>query len=421
MLVTDTTIPALERLLVAMLVGFLVGLDRERAEARKDHALFAGVRTFPLIALAGAIPMLLEDRVGPALLVATFLAIAAVAVVSYVRTSAHGRIGATTEVAALATFLLGALAGAGQLVVAGAAGVALAVLLVGKPRLEAFSNALTTEEIRGALELAVITVIVLPLLPDRGYGPWQALNPREIWIVVVLVSALSFVGFVAMRVLGPGRGMAITGAVGGLVSSTAITISMAERSHAGAARPAAAAAVLASTIMCVRMAALAGAVDPGILPRLLPILTVMAVAGGAAAWLMGRGAAGQTSPVDGTLTNPFSLKAALTFAALYTLVLLGVRVAEEHLGAGGLYLASALSAIVSVDAPTVALAHLGGGTTGWSAPAAAIGVVAITNTLVKFGIAIAYGAGSFRSRVATALGVMSVLGGLVGLAVLGRF
>jgi len=420
-LVTDTTIPALERLLVAMLVGFLVGLDRERAEARKDHALFAGVRTFPLIALAGAIPMLLEDRVGPALLVATFLAIAAVAVVSYVRTSAHGRIGATTEVAALATFLLGALAGAGQLVVAGAAGVALAVLLVGKPRLEAFSNALTTEEIMAALELAVITVIVLPLLPDRGYGPWQALNPREIWIVVVLVSALSFVGFVAMRLLGAGRGMAITGAVGGLVSSTAITISMAERSHAGAARPAAAAAVLASTIMCVRMAALAGAVDPGILPRLLPILTVMAVAGGAAAWLMGRGAAGQTSPVDGTLTNPFSLKAALTFAALYTLVLLGVRAAEEHLGAGGLYLASALSAIVSVDAPTVALARLGAGPTGWAAPAAAIGVVAVTNTMVKFGIAVAYGAGSFRSRVATALGVMSVLGGLAGLAVLGRF
>ena len=418
---TDTTLPALERLLVALLVGLLVGLDRERAEARKDHALFAGVRTFPVIALAGAIPMLLEDRVGPALLVATFLAIAAVAVVSYVRTSAHGRIGATTEMAALATFLLGALAGAGQLVVAGAAGVALAVLLVGKPRLEAFSNALTTEEIMAALELAVITVIVLPLLPDRGYGPWQALNPREIWIVVVLVSALSFVGFVAMRVLGPGRGMAITGAVGGLVSSTAITISMAERSHAGAARPAAAAAVLASTIMCVRMAALAGAVDPGILPRLLPILTVMAVAGGAAAWLMGRGAAGRTPAVDGTLTNPFSLKAALTFAALYTLVLLGVRVAEEHLGAGGLYLASALSAIVSVDAPTVALARLGAGPTGWAAPAAAIGVVAVTNTMVKFGIAVAYGAGSFRSRVATALGVMSVLGGLAGLAVLGRF
>src|SRR2546425_7747454 len=131
-----------------MLVGFLVGLDRERAEARKDHALFAGVRTFPVIALAGAIPMLLADRVGPALLVATFLAIAAVAVVSYVRTSAHGRIGATTEMAALATFLLGALAGAGQLVVAGAAGGGLALLLGGEPRPEAVSNPPTTPGVK---------------------------------------------------------------------------------------------------------------------------------------------------------------------------------------------------------------------------------------------------------------------------------
>jgi len=419
---TDATVPALERLLVAMLVGFLVGLDRERAEARKEHALFAGVRTFPLIAMAGAIPMLLEDRIGPALLVATFVAIAAVALVSYVRTSAGGRIGATTEVAALATFLLGALAGAGELVVAGAAGVTLAVLLVGKPRLEAFSNALTTEEIVAALELAVITVIVLPLLPDRGYGPWQALNPREIWIVVVLVSALSFVGFVAVRVLGSGRGMALTGAVGGLVSSTAITISMAERSHAGAARPAAAsAAVLASAIMCVRMAVLAGAVDLGILPRLLPVLAVMALVGGAAAWLVGRGRAGRTPSTDDTLTNPFSLRAALTFAAVYALVTLAVRAAHEHLGPGGIYLVSALSATVTVDAPTVALARLGQGTAGWAAPAAAIGVVAITNTLVKLGIALVYGEGSFRRRVGAALGAMSLVGGLAGLVVLGRF
>src|SRR2546422_4758489 len=143
-----------------------------------------------------------------------------------------------------------------------------------------------------ALELAVITVIVLPLLPDRGYGPWQVLNPREIWIVVVLVSALSFVGFVAMRVLGPGRGMVITGAVGGLVSSTAITISMAERSHSGAARSAAAsAAVLASTIMCVRMAVLAGAAEPRNPPPPPPPLTAVAGGGGGAPALPGPGGA----------------------------------------------------------------------------------------------------------------------------------
>jgi uncharacterized membrane protein (DUF4010 family) len=418
---TDSMAPSLERLLVALLIGILVGLERERAEARKERPLFAGVRTFPLIALAGAIPMLLPSPAGVALLVTTSIGIGVVAIVSYVRSSGDGKIGATTEITALATFLLGALAGVGQLAVAGAAGVAVAVLLAAKPPLERFSKALTTEEVSAVLELAVITVIVLPLLPNRAYGPWDALNPREIWVVVVLVSGLSFIGFVAMRALGARRGMAVTGAVGGLVSSTAVTISMAERSHAGAVRPAAASAtVLASAIMCVRIAVLAGVINPGILPGLLPILAVMALCGGVAAWVVGRGHGGSTAS-DGSMANPFSLRAALTFAGVYAIVLVAVRAAEVHLGPGGIYLVSALSATVSVDAPTVALARLGGGSTGWAGPAAAIGVVAVTNTLVKLGIAVVYGAGSFRSQVGAALGVMALLGGLAGLGVLAGF
>ena len=203
---TDSTLGAIERLLVALLVGFLIGLDRERAEVRKGHAEFAGVRTFPLIALAGCIPMLVFDRTGPVLLAVAFLAVAAVTVISYHREVQEGRVGATTEVAAIGTFLLGALAGAGEIVLAAAAGVAVSVLLVAKPKLEAFSRALSPEELNAVLELAVISVIVLPLLPNRGYGPWQVLNPRGIWWVVVLVTALSFAGFVAVRLLGERRG-----------------------------------------------------------------------------------------------------------------------------------------------------------------------------------------------------------------------
>src|SRR5690242_13211146 len=123
---TESTVPSLERLLVALLVGILVGLERERAEARKERPLFAGVRTFPLIALAGAIPMLLPSPAGPALLVTTSVGIGVVAVVSYIRSSADGKVGATTEIAALAVFLLGALAGVGQLSVAAATGVGMA-------------------------------------------------------------------------------------------------------------------------------------------------------------------------------------------------------------------------------------------------------------------------------------------------------
>jgi uncharacterized membrane protein (DUF4010 family) len=417
----DSAGASLERLLVALLIGILVGLERERAEARKERPLFAGVRTFPLIALAGAIPMLLPSPAGPALLVTTSIGIGVVAIVSYIRCSANGKVGATTEIAALATFLLGALAGVGQLSVAAATGVGMAVLLAAKPPLESFSKALSSEEVSAVLELAVITVIVLPLLPNRTFGPWNALNPREIWVVVVLVSGLSFIGFVAMRVLGTRRGMAITGAVGGLVSSTAVTISMAERSHAGGIRPAAASAtVLASSIMCVRMAVLAGVVNPGILRSLVPILAVMTACGAVAAWLVGRGHR-VTSVADGTLTNPFSLRAALTFAAVYAAVLVAVRAAETHVGQGGVYLVSALAATVSVDAPAVALARLAGDGAGWAGPAAAIGVVAVTNTLVKLGIAVVYGAGSFRSQVGTALGAMALLGGLAGLGVLVGF
>jgi uncharacterized membrane protein (DUF4010 family) len=402
-----------ERLLVAILVGVLIGLDRERAEARKAHKLFAGVRTFPLIALAGAVPMLLIDRVGPALLVACFVAVAAVALVSYLRGSAAGDIGATTEIAALATFLIGALAGAGELVLAGATGVAVAVLLVAKPRLEGFSRALTQQELAAVLELAVITVIVLPLVPNRGYGPWEVLNPFEIWLVVVLVSALSFAGFVAMRLLGEQRGMLVAGVVGALVSSTAVTVSMATQSRTsqGLARIAAAAAVAASAVMCVRVAVFAGAVNLAILPRLLPVVIVMGLEGTIAAWLLVRG----TGSPDGTpgatkLSNPFSLTAAVTFAVVYAAVLVAVRTAEEYLGARGIYLAAAIGSLADVDAVAIALSRTGASAAGWSAAAVAVALAMVTNTLVKLGVALAMGGRTFRGYVAAALGVMAAVG-----------
>jgi uncharacterized membrane protein (DUF4010 family) len=415
----DTTVAALERLLVALMIGILIGLDRERAEVRKARQIFAGVRTFPLVALAGAIPVLLVDRVGPLLLATSLLAIAAIAVVSYVRSSADGDIGATTEVAAIATFLLGSLAGAGELVVAGACGVAVAVLLVAKPKLEAFSRALTPEELTAALELAVITVIVLPLAPNRGYGPWHVLNPREIWLVVVLVTALSFVGFVAMRLLGERRGMQVTGAVGGLVSSTAVTMAMAERSRAdeGLARPAATAAVVASAIMPLRIAVLAGAVNAGILPRLLPVVGAMTLAGLIAAWALSRRRPDATSESGTGIRNPFSVVTALSFAAIYGVVLLMVHAAGEYLGAGGTYAAAGLSAVADVDAVTIAFARLGPGSSAWQVPAAAVTVAAVANTLVKLGISVGMGAGRFRRYVAVSLGVMAAVGGAVGVVV----
>jgi len=403
---------SLARLLVALLAGLLIGLDRERAEQRKAHEEFAGVRTFPLVALSGCLPMLVGGTVGPWLLAVAFLAVAGLVLVSYRAKVVAGHIGATTEVAAVATFLIGVLAGAGELLTASATAVVVAVLLVAKPKLEGFSRAVTTEELTAALELAVISVIIYPLLPDRGFGPWEVLNPRNIWLVVVLVAGLSFVGFVAMRFAGERRGLAITGAVGGLVSSTAVTMAMADRSREddGLSRPAAAAAVLASTVMPLRIAILAGAIDFGIVPRLLPVMLAMAAVGAVAARAVARADPGEVVAAGSRIRNPFSLRQAVIFAGIYALVLLVARAAQEHVGSGGQFLTAALASVADVDAVTIAFTRLGPGDSLWRTSAAAITVAAVMNTLVKLGLGWARGSRTFRRSLGASLGTMAVVG-----------
>lgn len=409
---------ALARLAVALLIGLLIGLDRERAEMRKAREEYAGVRTFPLIALAGCLPVLLWEVTGPLLLAFSFAAIAAITAIAYYRLSESGDVGATTEVAAVATFLLGAMAGAGDLVVAGAAGVAVAVLLVAKPRLEAASRALSQAELAAVLELAVISVIVLPLLPRRGYGPWELWNPREIWWIVVLVAGLSFAGFLAVRLLGERRGLAVTGAIGGLVSSTAVTVAMAERSRMKDVEPhpAAAAAVLASSVMAPRLALFAGAVDLGILPRLLPVVGAMFVVGLIAARLIARHDGQAPAPAGERIQNPFKLTSALVFAALYAGVLVLARAASEYLGSGGMLAAAVVSSVADVDAVTIAITRLGPGQDEWRLAAAAVSVAAVVNTLMKLGFGVARGSGRFRTDLAAGLGSMALVGGAVALA-----
>ena len=413
----------ISRLGVALLIGLLIGLDRERAEARKAREVFGGIRTFPLIALAGCVPVLLLGVVGPWLLIVVFMAVAGIELLAYQKAAAEGYVGATTEAAGLATFLLGAVAGAGYLLLAGAGGIVVAVLLVAKPRLEAFSLALTPEELAAVLELAVITVIVLPLLPNRGYGPWGVLNPRDIWMVVVLVAGLSFAGFIAVRVVGEKRGLAITGAIGGLVSSTAVTVAMADRSKESAAleRPAAASAVLASTVMAARVAVLAGAVNTGILSRLMPTVLAMMLVGSLAAWRLARGGAKESIAAGERIRNPFSLRAAATFAVIYGIILVAVHAANVYLGSGGMYAAAALASVADVDAVTIAFTRLGAASAAWRSPAAAVAVAMVMNTLVKLALAWFRGAGGFRRYLATALGAMAVVGAAAGLVVYLRF
>lgn len=410
---------ALERLGVALAIGLLVGLDRERAEVRKAQSHFAGIRTLPLIALAGALSVLLVDVAGPWLVLATFAAVAGVTAIAYARSSAAGHLGSTTEIAVLVTFLLGALAGAGQLQVATACGIAVAVLLVAKPRLEALSRAISEEEVWATLELAVISAIVLPLLPDRGFGPWGELNPYRIWLVVVLVATVSFAGFVAERVSGERVGLLATAVLGALASSTAVTVAMAQRAKADPGRSSApaAAVVLAGSVMCARVAILCAVIDTGILLRLLPSVVAMTACGLVAAWWIGRGGRATNGSDAGTptkLRNPFSLRSTLVFGAIFAPTLLVVRYGRETFGEGQLIPIAAISALVDVDAVSIAFARGGPGATEWLIPATAVIVAMVTNTVVKLGIGVAIGRGSFRREVALGLGAMAVVGAVTG-------
>lgn len=413
------SVESLQRLAVALGIGLLVGLDRERVELRKDQSFLAGIRTFPLIALSGALSVLLVDVAGMWLTVVAFAAVCAIAVIAYVRSSAAGHVGSTTEIAVLTTFLLGAVAGAGHLLVAAAGGIAIAILLVAKPRLQALSRAISEEEMWATLELAVISAIVLPLLPDQGFGPWEVLNPYRIWLVVVLVATVSFAGFIAERILGERAGLLATAVLGAIASSTAVTVAMSQRAKADPAHssPPAAAVVLAGAVMCVRVAILCAVLGAGILPKLLPAVIAMTLCGLAAAWWIARRgdpARARKSEEQTKIRNPFSLRSTLVFGAIFALTLLAVRYGRETFGESGTLPIAAVSSMVDVDAVAIAFARAGAGPTDWLIPATAVIVAMVTNTIVKMGIGAAIGRGSFRREVALGLGAMAVVGAVAG-------
>ncbi len=410
---------ALLRLLVAALLGGLIGVERERSEQERGGRHFAGVRTFPMFALLGAGLVLAAREIG-ALVAAGFLGISALVIVSYLRSSRDGDVGATTEVAALLTYGAGVLAGAGALLVAGSVGIGVAVLLAGKQRLEAFPRALTREELGGALTLAVIAAIILPILPDARYGPWGVWNPRTLWLMVVLVCGLSFAAFIAMRIWGTTRGLYLSGMLGGLVSSTATTVSFATRSREtpADASPLAAGAGLASLVMLVRVAILTGVANADLLVPLVPFLG-LSLAGGGVAFLALMRRSQAPAPGGPQVSNPFRLTAAIKFAAAYAIVLLAIEAAGRYLGAWGVVAAAILAGVTDVDAITLSLATGGGAGLSPAAVAGTIAAAALSNTVAKAAYGAWLGAPVFRRHLLLVLGA-AFLAGAAALGVMMR-
>lgn len=380
---------------IAILLGALVGIEREKRKVEEQETQhIAGLRTFTLLALLGAATGFLSRSISsPWILAAALLIVGAFVVVGYLVTArAPDAVGLTTEVAAIVVFLLGAMVMLGYQELAIGLGVVTAAVLAYKQPLHGFVSRLGWDDVYAGLRLLIATFIALPLLPNEPIDPWGALNPYSLWLLVILIASLSLVGYVLTRLLGPGKGAAITGLTGGLVSSTAVTLSFAKeaRDQPQRAGVLACGILLAWTAMFVRVIVLVAVVNRVLLTHVLVPFAMMAVVvGGFAAFLYFRGGSVDGTAAKGSLTvqNPFSLTQAARFAALFAVVLLAVKIAQEQFPPSGLYAVAALAGLTDVDAITLSVAEFA--KSGEPRVAViAIVIAALTNTVVKCAMAV---------------------------------
>ncbi len=401
------------RLGAALAIGFLIGFERGwRKRDDPEGSRTAGLRTFALIGVVGGVAGYFArtsgDALGLVVIGAGFLAVAALAVAMYLAAShAHGNIGATTEFATLVAYGLGALAGHGEIVLGLAAALVTVALLDTKTALHGLLQRIQHDELRAAIKLLLVSAVLLPILPDRGFGPGGVFNPRELWWIVVLVAGLSLAGHFARRFAGPSAGPLLTGLLGGLVSSTAVSVSAARLAarDPGEAAPQAACVAATQAVMCVRIIVVAGVLEPALIPALIPPLATAALASLAGAIVLvrrtsarARGAAGGQA---GMARAPDDLGFAIVFAAVLALVMLAAHYARVWFGISGLYATAALAGLVDVDAITVTAATLS------ETPVATIvGIILIAasvNTLVKAAAAFMLGPRTFALRVAASI------------------
>ncbi len=409
------------RLGLALAIGLLLGLERgwNRREASEGQRI-AGIRTFALTGLLGGISGWLvtvmgSSVAGPVVLGVVLLALAGLLAVSYwAQTRADGDLGLTTEVALILTFVLGAASVLGDMAPAAAVAVVAALLLAMKPSLHRWIEQIERFELQALFKLAVISVVILPLLPDRGYGPGGMLNPHALWWAVVIVAALSFFGYLAIRLAGARVGILATGLFGGLASSTSTTLALARlvRGQPALAPLAAAGVVVAGSVTFLRILVLVAIFEPRLIaPLALPmgVMAATGLAGAALIHLTADRSQARPEPIEG-VANPLELTAALLFGAVLAAVLLAVHYLREWLGTSGVHAAAAVSGVTDVDALTISVSRLVGADLAVADGVVAIFIAAAVNTVVKGGIALIAGTRPLGLRVIAAYAAVIAAG-----------
>ena len=398
-------------------LGALIGLERQWDE-QFHHVrtrVLAGLRTFTLWAVFGVLCAWFAQTVNALFYLTGFVAMA-IWLTLFLWGGRRERGGPpfTTGAAGMITFLIGGLVFWGEEKVALVLAVSMIILLAVKPVLHRFSQGITIEDVRTALKFAAVTGVVLPLVPDEALGSYGAFNPHTIWMMVVLVSGVGFVGYLAVRFFGQHNGIAITGLLGGLASSTATTLAMSRQSKERPAesRDCSMAILLACTIMSWRVGLLVGIVNLGVLVASWPALVVVSLPSGIwCLWRLFHGGSGAGEARDVShYGNPLRLRAAFQFGALYAVIVFAVKATLFHTGESGLLVVSSLSGFVDLDAITLSLTQMTG-SASITAVTATQGILLaiLSNTVIKAVITAIFGAPDLRREVVIVLGVTSLV------------
>lgn len=375
-------------LLIALAIGLLIGIERGWSDRKeKEGDRIGGIRTFSLIGLLGGIWAMLSREMADWVMGVAFLAVSALVIVAHVLDYRNDKdVGTTTAFSMMLTFVLAAWAVLGNEISALGVTVIVTALLGYKPVLHKWLKNLERKEIFAGIKLLIISVVLLPLLPNEGFGPWEALNPYWIWWMVVLICGLSFIGYVAIKLTGNQWGILLTAFVGGLASSTAVTLSLSQFARQGKKNTIYIAGVLfAAAIMFIRVGIIVAVVNYRILPLIWIPLTVMCAGSlliGGALWYKEQ-IAKSTSENKINLKNPFQIGMAIKFGILLGLILIFSEAMQEWYGDQGIYTLSIVSGLLSVSAIILSLGKMAA--QNLSVEVAAMGIIlaAATNTLVK--------------------------------------
>jgi len=410
----------LQRLGLALAIGLLVGLERgwKTREAAEGERV-AGLRTYALSGLLGGLSALIAIPGSPIFLPTAFAVYAATIALFHYRAAGDFDFSATSVVASLLTFALGAYAVLGDPKVAGASAVAMTLLLAFKEPLHSWLKNLTWPEIRSFFTLVAMTFLLLPILPTRAVDPWGLIVPAEIWLFAILIAGMSFLGYVAIKAMGPEKGTALAGVAGGLASSTATTLTFARMSRKQASSDLilAGGVLLAGTVMMARVLVIVTAINAGLLPPLIGPLGaafIFLLSVGGYLSLRRRQHEGREKESSAiAMHSPFNLRSVLGLAAFIAIIMIVSQLAARYFGASGTYMVAGLSAIADVDAIALSLARQGYRELPVEVATTGIGIAVAVNTITKAGMAVVLGGRQFGLIVSGASAAAIVLGGVV--------